>query len=312
MMGGLFLIFSLLLIVVLSSVISSTILSSAHGESISMALDSRDAIATVPSDRYTKALPLYYGDITTGSSRFLFATIVDAGGMQLFSTTDTAYATDTVVATYPVRGDTLSFGASYEGHRVIVVCIMLSESEETYLFSGYSLEAAYHDVMYARIMTACVVLALCAIFILVSCHMGRDIFERIQKLCFATETIAEGTLSHRVQVTGNDELSRVMESFNNMVERRMYDEERLHMLYARLKVQNDELDSFTRNLYHDSQTPLSTIGGYLSVLEDAIAANDTDTIQHSTAIIREAAKSLSDSYRELGQRIRTNGADSED
>ncbi len=309
MMGGLFLIFSLLLIVVLTSVISSTILSSAQDESISMTQDSRDAISTVPSDRYTKALPLYYGDISARSPRFLFTTIVDATGGVLFSTTDTAHATAAVVAAYPSQDDTLSFEAAYEGHRAIVVCVMLNESEETYLFAGYSLEAAYHDVMYARIMVTGAILTLCAIFIVVSCRMGCDIFERIKELSYATQTIAEGNLSHRVPVKGNDELSRVMELFNNMAERRMDDEAHLRLLNTQLKMQNDELDSFARDLYHDSQTPLSTIGGYLSVLEDAIASNDTETIQHTTVIIREAAKSLSDSHRQLGNRIRNTGPD---
>jgi signal transduction histidine kinase len=307
MTSGLFILFSVLLVLVLGSVVSSTIVGSAQEHAFSQTMDTRDALSTVSMDRYDKVLPIFFGDGGYRQQDFLFSVILDSKGSMVYSISQSNGQPELLMPSSQPAGGALCYDADYEGLRAYVVCLALNGSEGTFLYMGYSLEGAYQDARYARLVILAAISALCAVFIALSYHMGRGVWSRIQDLCHATQSVAKGDLACRLPISGNDELSRVMESFNDMAERRMADERRLTGLNARLVARNKELDEVAYGLYHDSQTPLSTIGGYLTVLEDAVAANDPVAIERSVSTIRDAARTLSDTHRELGNRIRHRG-----
>jgi len=97
------------------------------------------------------------------------------------------------------------------------------------------LEKPYLDTA-ARVMSAFVLVAgLCVLFLLLVLFVitGR-ITKPLQKIAAATEEIARGDLSHRVEVESRDEIGRLADSFNRMTDN--------------LKKANESLLEWTRTL----------------------------------------------------------------
>lgn len=306
MTTGLFILFSLLLIIVLSSFASNALMSAAQEDFLSDAMVARDAFSSLPYDEIDTYMPFLFGDQI---DKYLFAGIVGAQGRFDMSPQGTSAAYGGNLPAYPLQEDVITYTTSYGEGRTYVVCIGINEVSGSFLFTGFSLEDVYRDIYYSQVIIIVAIVTLCIIFAIASRHMSKDVLARIQTLSTATQAIAGGDLTHRVEARGTDELTQVMDSFNAMAQQHMEDDANMLELNNRLQSHYNELDTIARNLYHDTQTPLSTIGGYLSVLDAAIETGDVETIRTSVSVIRKAAKSLSASHQELGDKIRKQCSD---
>jgi len=81
----------------------------------------------------------------------------------------------------------------------------------------------------------------------------------LARLSAATKRMAGGELTHRVPVTGRDELSLLSEDFNAMAAQL---ESQVHQLKDAARAQEDFIASFT----HEIKTPLTSIIGYADLL----------------------------------------------
>jgi len=75
-------------------------------------------------------------------------------------------------------------------------------------------------------------------------------------------------------------------------------------IHDKLIMKNNELENFTSSLFHEIQSPLATIGGYLTILEEATEAHDCNEVKKCSDIIRNAAIEMSEKSKLLGSSLR--------
>ncbi|MDO3411106.1 HAMP domain-containing sensor histidine kinase [Saccharibacillus sp. CPCC 101409] len=99
-----------------------------------------------------------------------------------------------------------------------------------------------------------------AAFVLFFFLFSRRIVNELQNLARGIERMAEGELSHRLEVTSSDEFGRMADGLNRMAERleRSIEEER-----AAAKAKNELITGVS----HDLRTPLTSILGFLEYVE---------------------------------------------
>lgn len=75
-------------------------------------------------------------------------------------------------------------------------------------------------------------------------------------------------------------------------------------LLKEIKRKHKELKNFTSALYHDMQTPLTSINAYIDLLEKAIEAGDKEDIRECMDVIKKSSKKISFNSVQLGEKIR--------
>jgi signal transduction histidine kinase len=152
--------------------------------------------------------------------------------------------------------------------------------------------ASLHDLLLATVL----LLFAGGIAISVGYFLSADITDRIVTLDLAARELAQGQLSVRVPVTGNDEMASLARTFNEMAEQLEEASDRQR-----------ELDSLRRNLIawagHDLRTPLSSVQAIVEALADGIV-EDPDTVDRYLHTAQREIRSLSlliDDLFELAQ-----------
>lgn len=107
------------------------------------------------------------------------------------------------------------------------------------------------------------------VFMLLFFFFTKGKMKLIEELSTGIESMAAGDLTQQVQVQGEDELAVLATNFNNMASklRKSLEEERL------AEQTKSELIS---NVSHDLRTPLTSIIGYLKLVEDEKYKNDEE------------------------------------
>ena len=152
--------------------------------------------------------------------------------------------------------------------------------------------ASLHDLLLATVL----LLFAGGIAISVGYFLSADITDRIVRLDLAARELAQGQLSVRVQVTGNDEMASLARTFNEMAAQLEEASERQR-----------ELDSLRRNLIawagHDLRTPLASVQAIVEALADGLV-EDPETADRYLHTAQREIRSLSlliDDLFELAQ-----------
>ena len=108
----------------------------------------------------------------------------------------------------------------------------------------------------------------------------------------------------KIEPSMYDEINTLIDTYNDMLSGRIEYNRQLRQLNNDLVERNTALESIACSLYHESQTPLTTIGGYLNVLDSAVKEGDMLTAKETIHVLSNAATSLSKSYKKMGDSIR--------
>ena len=134
-------------------------------------------------------------------------------------------------------------------------------------FSAQMMFASPHDLLLAIVL----LIFASGMAMVLGYFLSSTITERIHLLKDAAEKLAQGELETRVPVQGNDEVSVLANSFNQMAEK----------LQVADKKQRD-LDNMRRDLIawvsHDLQTPLASMRAILEAVSDGVV-DDPETVK---------------------------------
>jgi two-component system sensor histidine kinase BaeS len=100
--------------------------------------------------------------------------------------------------------------------------------------------------------------------LIVSLVFSRKLINPIKRLTSAAHDISEGNIKSRVTVSGNDELSNLSMTFNNMAKS--------------LEIQQELRKRLTSNIAHELRTPLTSIQGEIEGMIDGLIPVDKDRL----------------------------------
>lgn len=152
--------------------------------------------------------------------------------------------------------------------------------------------ASQHDLLLATVL----LLFAGGIAMSVGYFLSVALTDRIKTLNEAAKEVAQGELSVRVEVTGNDEMADLAQTFNDMATQ-----------LEEAAEQQQELDTLRRNLIawagHDLRTPLASIQAIVEALADGVV-EDPETVDRYLHTAQREIRSLSvliDDLFELAQ-----------
>lgn len=175
-------------------------------------------------------------------------------------------------------GTTQEFEGEINGERVVVVARTIDSGSPLFtlvvllgrkadLLEGVALVRAF---LVALAAAAAVVVALAGL-------LARRLGDRLARVDAAAGRVAAGDLTARVDDDGDDEVSHLADSFNDMARR----------LEAASKRERD----FLLNVGHDLRTPLTSISGYAETLADGTVGSDD--LPRVAAVLQRQSKRLS-------------------
>lgn len=115
--------------------------------------------------------------------------------------------------------------------------------------------------------------------------LSQTLTDRMDELAKAAEEIAQGNLTMRVPVTGNDELSTLGNTFNDMA----IQLDHMDIRQREMRKTRNELLAW---IGHDLRTPLTSIRAILEALGDKVV-EDPDTVQRYLGTAQKEVRYLS-------------------
>ena len=161
----------------------------------------------------------------------------------------------------------------------ITFIFMLSILSLIIMLNDWEIEVPQHRPIqifltpYLTIML--VILLSLTIGIVISLFLGKKFITPISDLKSATEKVAKGDFDVIVEDVPESEVGELIENFNTMVK----------------ELQKNEIlkNDFISNVSHEFKTPLSTIQGYATLLQDS-SLNEDDKQKYTQIIIESTAK----------------------
>ena len=162
---------------------------------------------------------------------------------------------------------------------LITFIFMLSILSIIIMLNDWEIEVPQHRPIqifltpYLTIML--VILLSLTIGIVISLFLGKKFITPISDLKSATEKVAKGDFDVIVEDVPESEVGELIENFNTMVK----------------ELQKNEIlkNDFISNVSHEFKTPLSTIQGYATLLQDS-SLNEDDKQKYTQIIIESTAK----------------------
>lgn len=113
--------------------------------------------------------------------------------------------------------------------------------------------------------------------------IGRALTRRLARVQAAAAAVAEGELSRRVSVGGNDEVAELAESFNHMANRL---QETIEGLRRSEQVRRD----LAASLAHELRTPITSMRGFAEALRDGVVPDPEQQKRYLGIIAAESAR----------------------
>lgn len=161
------------------------------------------------------------------------------------------------------------------------------------LIMEYDADEVLRPVLRAKRSLLFASLAVTTIAILGGIVFSRSMSGRIRRLTETAAEIADANTAAKVQdIGGNDEIAVLARAFNQMTEN-------LFEVHAKLEAKNAELEQFNYSVSHDLRTPLITIKGFLSVLEEDLAAGKLEQVDDHLSRITDATDKMNQLLHDL-------------
>lgn len=149
----------------------------------------------------------------------------------------------------------------------------------TYLYDLSPLLASWHKltrILYSTGMVLSLALAVCLVLLL------NYVFKPLRQISLASKRIAQGEYEQRIAVTGQDELTEMAESFNQMAGA-------IQEQIVQLAEQAAQKQFFIDNFAHELRSPLTTIYGYAEYLQKAVLTEE-EKISAASYIMAECRR----------------------
>lgn len=130
-------------------------------------------------------------------------------------------------------------------------------------------------------LVAIILLSIPALLISIPVGVWRAkvVSRRVERLALAADAMAQGDLTHQVEIDGSDEIARLGERFN--------------MMSASLREADESRRAFVSNVSHDLRTPLAIIQGNVErLIDDTGGANEHGTSLGELESIRTEVETL--------------------
>jgi len=175
-------------------------------------------------------------------------------------------------------GTTSEFEGEIDGNRVVVVARTIDSG--TRLFTLVVLLGRESSLLEGVALVRAFLIALGTAVIVVGALAGllaRRLGERLARVDAAAGKVAAGDLTARVEDDGDDEVSHLADSFNDMAQK--------------LEDASQRERDFLLNVGHDLRTPLTSISGYAETLADGTIG--IDDLPGVAAVLQRQSKRLS-------------------
>lgn len=174
------------------------------------------------------------------------------------------------------QGTTREFDGEVDGERVVVVARTITSGSPNFTIAV--LVGRNAGLLQGGAVLRAFLVALGAAVIIVAILAGilaRRLGERLARVDAAASQVAAGDLSARVMDDGDDEVSHLADSFNDMAER--------------LEAASGRERDFLMSVGHDLRTPLTSIAGYAETLADGTIGPD-ELPKVGSALQRQSAR----------------------
>jgi signal transduction histidine kinase len=125
-----------------------------------------------------------------------------------------------------------------------------------------------------------------------SAFIGRIVAKRTSALAEGVGIMGTGNLDYRIDVRGDDELSSLARSSNEMAAKLQSSYAALEKESANLKSANEELEAFSYSVSHDLRTPLRAINGFSRAVTEDYADRLDDEGKRLLDVISHNAKKM--------------------
>lgn len=131
-------------------------------------------------------------------------------------------------------------------------------------------------------------------------RLQRVLAEPIAEISHTAARVAESNnYTIRARRFADDELGRLTDAFNGMLARIDQQNREIQRSNAELHARNHEMEQFVYTVSHDLKSPLVTISGFVGLLEEDIAAGNTEGIHESTEHLKRASAKMSELIDDL-------------
>ena len=185
--------------------------------------------------------------------------LTDLSGQPIISDMSADFVTDDMIVQIQnlQPNEVISFASKrQDATRYIGTRLSDIEGAEA-LFIKLDLSSTVKDTRRLTMQTLMLVLCIGSLLILL---LSRYFVDSIRSITKASEKLATGDFSTRLPTDRQDELGRLMHSFNNMAEA--------------LENMEEVRKQFISNISHEMQSPLTSIKGYAGALRDGLVSEE--------------------------------------